>query len=144
MPRVSGCAVSVKMLLREEDDADVTQHHDLLATRLAIAFKESGATVESIAERTKIPKSTIRWLLGDSAVDLLPERAYLRGHLANIAKEVGVPVDEVLGAFDVAHPKRTPDEPEFGVRPRLSAGIAAVVAGLGCIAIVTVILAFVR
>jgi len=111
-----------------------------LADTLREQLKRTGMTVDSLADRTKIPRSTIRALLEEPISAVLPERVYLRGHTATLAKELGMDIEEVLRAFDVRYPT---DPPSTG---DLESGWATrstiVGAGLGCFALIAVALAF--
>lgn len=111
-----------------------------LAETLREQLKLTGMTVDGLAERTKIPRSTIRALLEEPISAVLPERVYLRGHTSTLARELGMDLDEVLRAFDARYPV---DPPETG---DLESGWAKrntiVGAGLGCFALIAVALAF--
>lgn len=117
----------------------MTTNNDL-ADRLKDQLQRTGATVEALAERTKIPRPTILSLLEEPVSAVLPERVYLRGQTATLARELGMDVDEVLRAFDARYPE------EHGTEPESTSGLgrrATIVgAGLGCFALVAVVLAF--
>ena len=75
-----------------------------LAQRLYATLASSEHSVESLSERTKIPRATILHLLGESVSAVLPERVYLRGHLAVVVRELGGDDAEFERLFDRAFP----------------------------------------
>lgn len=105
-------------------------------------LQRTGLTVDSLAERTKIPRATIQSLLGEPVSAILPERVYLRGQAAIIAKELGMNEQQVLQAFDARYPRaiETSDPSSTGLGG--GRGTAILGAGLGCIAIIAVVAAF--
>lgn len=106
-------------------------------------LQRTGLTVDALADRTKIPRATIQSLLGEEVSAILPERVYLRGQTATIAKELGMNVESVLTAFDLRYPKALPPEVDEPVRGGWARGNAILGAGLGCIAVMAVVAAFV-
>lgn len=111
-----------------------------LAENLRDQLQRTGMTVDGLAERTKIPRSTIRALLEEPISAVLPERVYLRGHTSTLAKELGMDVDDVLRAFDARYPVDPPETADLEggwVRRNTIVG-----AGLGCFALIAVALAF--
>lgn len=120
----------------------MTQNHAPLAECLGRALEKKGQSIEGVAERTKVPPATIRALLGSREPAVLPQRAYLRGHVAIIARDLDVDVDAMLGQFDLEHPRDPPAAPVDN--SRFHPALITVAAGLGCLAIIAVILAFVR
>lgn len=113
-----------------------------LATRLQAALDDAGLTVEVLADRTKVPRSTLRALLGEEVAVLLPARVYLKGHLCLAARELGIDEDEVKSLFDKTYPVVAEDSLSSDL-PRLKFGTVAMTAGLAGVAILAVILAFV-
>lgn len=110
-----------------------------LASRLQEAMLRANKTVDQIAEKTKVPRSTLRVLLGDTSAALLPSRVYLRGHLRLIAKEVGLEEAEMQKLFDEAFPDNTiPMETnDLPDRPKVApVAIAAGLAGVGVLAVI--------
>src|SRR2546423_385829 len=84
----------------------------------------------------------VRAFMGSQEPAVLPQRVYLRGHLVSIVRELRVDLAQVLALFDAQYPTapKIDDEPEKSSHP-MTMFIAA---GLGCIAIIAVILAFVH
>jgi cytoskeletal protein RodZ len=112
-----------------------------LAALIKPQLNRRGLTVSALADRTKVPASTIRWLLGEDIFAVLPGRVYLRGQTRAIAKELGLSEGDVLSAFDAAFPK--PDEVDPDPTEPLRRRAALIGASLGCAAIVMVVIAFV-
>jgi len=111
-----------------------------LADTLRDQLQRTGMTVDGLAERTKIPRSTIRSLLEEPISAVLPERVYLRGHTSTLAKELGMDVDDVLRAFDARYPVHAPETEDIeGGWLRRNTIVGA---GLGCFALVAVAIAF--
>ena len=115
-----------------------------LSQRLQEAFQRSKVDVDALAERTKIPRATIRSLLGENVSAVLPERVYLRGQLITIAREVGWDPNEARTLFDQAHPVKKKVITEDLEAPRFNAGTTVLAASLGCIALLAIVLAFVN
>lgn len=114
---------------------------DLLAQRIA----SRGLSIEAIAERTKVTKSTLQAFLGvqSPALLLLPSRVYLRGHLLLVVKMLELDPAQALALFERAFPEQqdlipTSDLPRMS---RASMAFAAGLAGLGVLAIVLSIVA---
>jgi cytoskeletal protein RodZ len=101
-----------------------------------------GISVDEIADRTKVPRATVRAFLGSREPAVLPQRVYLRGQLANVARYAGLDVASALAQFDEEHPPES--RIEAAPVPRFAPMTMAFFAGLGGIAIIAVILAFVR
>lgn len=114
-----------------------------LADKLKGAMSKQGVTVETVAETTKIPRSTLQALLDEPVSAVLPERVYLRGHLGVVANELGLDRSEMNDLFDRAYP-RSQNVSLGPVAPRLSTGSMALMAGLGGMALLAVVLAFAR
>jgi cytoskeletal protein RodZ len=106
------------------------------------ALEQKGVTVEEIADRTKVPRATVRSFLGSREPAVLPQRIYLRGQLEVVARHIGVDVHEALSRFDVEHPAES--RIEEAPTSRFTPVTMAFIAGLGSLAILAVILAFVR
>ena len=113
-----------------------------LSHHLNEAFKRSKIDVDTLADRTKVPRSTIRSLLGENVSAVLPERVYLRGQLVTIAREVGLDMNEARALFDKEHPVEQVVTGDLEA-PRFSAGTTVLAASLGGIALLAIVLAFV-
>ncbi|MGF1508519.1 MAG: helix-turn-helix domain-containing protein [Myxococcota bacterium] len=111
-----------------------------LAARFRDQLKLTGLTIDALAERTKIPRATIQWILEEEVAGVLPDRAYLRGHTATLAKELGMDVEGALGAFDQRMPRAQVVSDE--AQPVFPRNTALVGAGLGCLAVITMVLVF--
>jgi cytoskeletal protein RodZ len=111
-----------------------------LAELLQNALEHKGTSVDAVAEKTKVPRSTLRALLGATDPAILPQRIYLRGHVGVFAKELGVDLGEVYARFDRENPSES--KIEQIEEPRVSRGSMAAAAALGGIGIIAVILAF--
>jgi cytoskeletal protein RodZ len=113
-----------------------------LSQRLTQALEQSKLDVDILADRTKIPRATIRSLLGENVSAVLPERVYLRGQLGLIARELGVPQGEARALFDAENPIAEVRSIDLDT-PRISPGTTVLAASLGCIALLAIVLAFV-
>ncbi|MCK6551958.1 helix-turn-helix domain-containing protein [Myxococcota bacterium] len=113
-----------------------------LAQMLGRALDRRGESVDAIADRTKLPRTTIRALLGADDPAILPQRVYLRGHLTVLARELGVSVTDALAAFDREHPVAMAEEPRD--EPRFPRTAVAGAAALCTIGIIAVLLAFLQ
>jgi cytoskeletal protein RodZ len=118
------------------------QNDEPLAQFLNRGFEERGLTIDTIAERTKIPRSTIRALCGSMEPAILPQRVYLRGQVETVARELRLSLDRARYLFD----RENPVEPRIETEepPRFNRAAIALGAGLGSIGIIAVILAFIR
>lgn len=126
----------------ESSNPSVIDPEGQLARRLSAALSARGTTVDAVAERTKVPRSTIHALLGAPDPAILPQRIYMRGHIIIIARELGIPTDEAARLFDAEHPVERTVEEE--VRPPgFNRPAVALAAGLCSIAVLAVILAFI-
>ena len=117
---------------------------NLVARQLGAALASAGVSIDALADRTKVPTTTIRYLLGEHVSAILPERVYLRGHLGILAHELGVDRDGFESAFDLTYPAAS--EPRVEPPParrRHRAQSVAVSAALGGMAVVSVVAAFV-
>ncbi len=112
-----------------------------LAEVLAAGMKRASVQVDDLAESTNIPRYTILSLLREPVSAVLPERVYLRGQLLVLARRVGLDEARALALFDDAYPE--PATRDIEVERRFPAGVMALAAGLGCVAILAVVLAFV-
>ncbi|MEM1022351.1 MAG: helix-turn-helix domain-containing protein [Myxococcota bacterium] len=111
-----------------------------LAALIKPQLSRRGLTVSALAERTKVPRSTIRWLLGEDVVAVLPGRIYLRGQTRALAKELGLSEADVMAAFDASFP--VPDAYDPDPTEPLRRRAALIGASLGCAALVMVVIAF--
>lgn len=99
-----------------------------------------GLSVDDLADRTRVPRSTILLLLGREQDGIPPPRTYLLGHLTVVARELGLGLDVVRPAFEASFP--APPPKDLVPERRLPAVTIAVAAGLGGIAILAVVIAF--
>lgn len=108
---------------------------------LAFGLQQRGLTIDDLADRTKVPRSTIRSLLGSTEPAILPQRVYLRGHVGVLAKDLGVDMEDAFSRFDIEQPAEPKfyEEPDM---PRVNRASMAAAAALGGIGIIAVILAF--
>jgi cytoskeletal protein RodZ len=113
-----------------------------LAQLLSQGLEQRGLTIEAVAEETKVPRSTLRALLGATDPAILPQRVYLRGHVAVIAKELALDHAETLRRFDREYPNES--KIEAAPEPRISRASVAAAAALSGIGIIAIILAFVN
>jgi cytoskeletal protein RodZ len=120
-----------------------TTEAEPLASFLLGAMQKHRVSVEEIAESTKVPRSTLRALLGDSGPAVLPPRIYLRGHLGLVASALELDPEEALRLFDETYPPDD-DAPLTSDLPRLRMSSMAIAAGLTGVGILAVILAFAR
>lgn len=114
-----------------------------LAELLGRAIESRGLTIEIIADRTKVTKSTLVAFLGGTDPALLPSRVYLRGHLLLVVNELALDPVRALALFDLAFPI-APDSMPGSELPRMSrasVAFAAGLAGLGVLAIVLSVVA---
>ena len=114
-----------------------------LSQRLKQALERSELDVDTLAERTKVPRGTIRSLLGENVSAVLPERVYLRGQVGLIAREIGVPSSEAQALFDDENPVAEVRTDDLEA-PRFGPGTTVLAASLGCIALLAIVLAFVN
>lgn len=110
-----------------------------LAEQLRSQLQLRGLTVDGLAERTKVPKSTIRWLLDEEVEAVLPGRVYLRAQAACLGRELGMDESRLKKDFDMRFPKvvSDPEDETAGVRR----GAALMGASLGCVAVVAAVFA---
>lgn len=113
------------------------------ASQLADALAVANLNIDQIADRTKIARSSLKALLGDTGAAALPPRVYLRGHVRLLARELGMDERAALASFDKSYPESAPAE-ETSVARTSPAMAVAVAAGLGGIAILTIVVAFSR
>lgn len=114
-----------------------------LAQLLSQGLEQRGSTVDAVSERTKVPRSTLRVLLGATDPAIVPQRVYLRGHVGVIGKDLGLDLQDVYARFDREYPSESKVE-EVAAQPRISRASMAAAAALGGIGIIAVILAFAR
>lgn len=113
-----------------------------LARNLKTALAQANVTVDALADRTKVPRTTILHLMNEPVEAILPERVYLRGHLGVLVREVGADVAHFEALFDEAFPLAQ-DEDEAPEQRRFRSQSMAVSATLGGVALLSVIAAFV-
>lgn len=112
-----------------------------LRHRLKEALERSDVDVDVLADRTKVPRGTIRSLMGEDVSAILPERVYLRGQVVLVARELGLDANDTRALFDEEYPveeTRTTDLDQ----PRFGAGTTVLAASLGGIALLAIVLAF--
>ena len=115
----------------------------MLCERLKQALERSKVDVDTLAERTKVPRSTIRCLLGENISAVLPERVYLRGQVGLIAREIGLAPGEAIQLFDDENPVAEVTTGDLD-EPRFNTSTTVLAASLGCIALLAIVLAFVN
>lgn len=113
-----------------------------LARHLETALAKAGLSVMELAERTKVPRTTILHLMSKPVSAILPERIYLRGHLLVLARELHANPNDLLSLFDDAFPEQSVAAPE-PERERFRSQTVAVSAALGGVALLSVVAAFV-
>ena len=113
-----------------------------LATKMKEALEGADLTIDDLAARTKVPRSTLRALNGEDVNALLPGRVYLSGHWLLAARELGIARDEATALFDETYPVEASGDPIVDL-PRLSPAAALLAAGLSVVGIVAVVLAFI-
>ena len=113
-----------------------------LAQHLQTSLSRAGMSVETLADRTKVPRTTILHLMAEPVSAILPERVYLRGHLGVLARELGTDVSACESLFDAAFPVAL-NPPESPERARFRTQSVAVSAALGGVAVLSVVAAFV-
>lgn len=74
-----------------------------VAARLRIAREEAGLSIEDLSARTKL-KPPILLAIERGAFDQLPGEFFTRAFLRTYAREVHLPVDEVMADYDGARP----------------------------------------
>jgi cytoskeletal protein RodZ len=115
-----------------------------LSQCLKDAQQRSKVDVDTLADRTKIPRATIRSLLGENVSVILPERVYLRGQVLTLARELGLDPNAAREKFDEENPVVQQTVSVDIVEPRFNAGTTVLAASLGCIALLAIVLAFVN
>lgn len=83
-----------------------------LARQLRAAIHGCNESIEELADRTKVPRTTILAFIEEPVAAVLPERVYLRGHLKVLGQALKLDLDALLDAFDDAYPvapKKTQD-----------------------------------
>ena len=111
-----------------------------LAVRLRADIEASNFSIEELADKTKVPRTTILALIEEPIAAVLPERVYLRGHLKVLAQALKLDVAEMVAAFDVAYPVVSPSVEAATVDSPTRQ--LAVSAGLYGIALLAVAVAF--
>jgi len=113
-----------------------------LAADLTRALDARGMTLDDLAVRTKVPRSTLRALFGHEDLVVLPGRVYLRAHLRLVIDELAMNVETTLSAFDRAFPTEV-DLVPLAKLPRVSPGAVAIAAGLTGIGLLAIVLSIV-
>ncbi|WHI50360.1 DUF4115 domain-containing protein [Microbulbifer sp. MLAF003] len=71
---------------------------------LRAAREDAGLSREDLSRRLCIIDNTVEWL-EDDIFERQPEIVYARGYIRNICRELGVPSEPVLTAYDSARPQ---------------------------------------
>ncbi|GAA5445524.1 cytoskeleton protein RodZ [Microbulbifer sp. NBRC 101763] len=74
---------------------------------LRAAREDAGLSREDLSRRLCIIDNTVEWL-EDDIFERQPEIVYARGYIRNICRELGVPSEPVLTAYDSARPQPQP------------------------------------
>ena len=119
----------------------MSNEYSELAQALRVAIEASALSIDDIAERTKVPRTTIQALIEEPITAVSPGRVYMRGHLKVIARALKLDVDALVESFDRVYPlavaaNDTHEDPTHPLRR------VAVSAGLYGIAVVAVVVAF--
>ena len=114
-----------------------------VAQELSSALTLADISVDTLSDRTKVPRTTIGYLLGEPVSAILPERVYLRGHLGVLAVELGADRSKLEAAFDATFPEEAQEITELPERARFKTQSFAVSAALGGVALLSVVAAFV-
>jgi cytoskeleton protein RodZ len=77
-----------------------------VATRLRSAREQAGLTIEDVASRTKISPVALR-AIERGEFERLPGEFFARAFLRSYARELRLPVDEVMAEYDAARPAPT-------------------------------------
>ena len=124
----------------DKNEAGINENKSELARRLQAAIGASNESVDQLAERTKVPRTTILALIEEPVAAVLPGRVYMRGHMKVLAQALKLDVSSMTTDFDTVYPvaKAAND-----VLPAQPARNIAVSAGLYGIALIAVAVAFV-
>ncbi|MEL7368950.1 MAG: helix-turn-helix domain-containing protein [Myxococcota bacterium] len=118
----------------------MTAEYSELAKQLRAAIEESKHTIDQLADRTKVPRTTILALVEEPIAAVLPERVYLRGHLKVLARALQLDPAQMAEMFDTAYPlDASTDNLASSVGPGRNLAVSA---GLYGIAIIAVVVAF--
>lgn len=91
--------------------------------RLKNERESQGLSVEDVSARLRLSRSYLAALEADD-YERLPEDAFIKGYMRNYAKLLGLPQDEVAGAFERLREDRHPDpHPDTEPMPRSSASL---------------------
>ena len=113
-----------------------------LATLLSRAIEARNVSLDTLVERTKVTKPTLRAFLGATDPAVLPSRVYLRGHLRIVANYLAVDEAQALASFDRAFPVES-DSASSATGPRMSRASVAFVAGLAGLGVLAIVLSIV-
>lgn len=112
-----------------------------LAQLLRSTILNAHVSVEELSERTKVPRTTIRYLMGDPISAILPERVYLRGHLGVLVSDLGADQDAFERAFALTFPEETTEMLDAPEVIRFRAHSRALSAAFGGVALLSVVAA---
>ena len=112
-----------------------------VAQLLRSAIVNAHVSVEELSERTKVPRTTIRYLMGDPVSAILPERVYLRGHLGVLATDLKADQQAFEQAFDLTFPVETKEVFDTPEAIRFRAHSRALSAAFGGVALLSVVAA---
>lgn len=84
--------------------------------RLKNERESQGLSVEDVSARLRLSRSYLAALEADD-YERLPEDAFIKGYMRNYAKLLGLPQDELAGAFERLREDRQP-EPKIAAEPR--------------------------
>ncbi|MFA0810703.1 RodZ domain-containing protein [Microbulbifer epialgicus] len=71
---------------------------------LRAAREKAGLSRGELSQRLCIIDNTVEWLEGD-IYERQPDMVYARGYIRNICRELGVPSEPVIAAYEVARPQ---------------------------------------
>ena len=112
--------------------------------RISHAIREGlankGMTQEMLVDRLRISPDTIECLLNGSELRFMPE-IYVRGYMRQITEELDLDTEQMYGLYKTAHKTQAEDldSTELAVMPFRT---VAVTAGLACVGILAVLVAF--
>ena len=110
-----------------------------LASRLKERLEAMDLSIVALADRTKIPRSTLRLLAGEECNAILPPRIYLQGHALLFARELEIPEADARRLFDASYPVAAETHESFAIEaPRIPKFAVPLAAGLGSIALIAI------
>ncbi|MBX2811126.1 MAG: helix-turn-helix domain-containing protein [Myxococcales bacterium] len=121
----------------------LTPESSPVANELKAAISMADISLDELSETTKVPRTTIRYLLGERVSAILPERVYLRGHLGVLAISLGADRTALESAFDATFPLVQEQQAMPVAQTRFRSQSMAVGAALGGVALLSVVAALV-